>query len=348
MRAALPCGILVAAWLAASPGVARAQSDVAVRDAQARFEEGLERVKSGDFEAARLSFAQAYAVLRRPSILWNLALAEEKTGFVVDALSHFKQVARDSEATASDREVAQRHATALMARTGHIAVEAAAGATLSVDGKPTDAVAPLAEPLDVAPGHHVIEARLGPASKTLEVDAAAGQEAHVNFVVADASVPAPPSPTGPQGASSAPPPYLPETPSPSSPAPSTPRVAAVAALGGAALVAVAVGVYLGIKSQHDADRASQLRQDAGNASNSCVGGPASASCSDLDQTVHDQDREAIASDALYVTAGVLAAGAVAAWFLWPKRAASHAAAVETRVSPIVSPTTVGLNAILRF
>jgi hypothetical protein len=193
--------MLVAAWLAASAGVAHAQSDVAVRDAQARFEEGLERVKSGDFDAARLSFAQAYTVLRRPAILWNLALAEEKTGHAIDALGHFKQVVRDADATPSDREVAQRHAAGLMARTGHIAVEAPPGATLIVDGEPRDVIAPLAEPLDVTPGHHVIEAKLTQGSKSLEVDAAAGQTARVSFLVVDSAPPqpspGPPRPTVP-------------------------------------------------------------------------------------------------------------------------------------------------------
>jgi hypothetical protein len=75
MRPVLPWGVLAAVLAASTPGVARAQGEVAVRDAQARFEEGLDRVKAGDFEAARLSFAQAYTVLRRPAILWNLALA---------------------------------------------------------------------------------------------------------------------------------------------------------------------------------------------------------------------------------------------------------------------------------
>jgi len=92
--------------VAAAPSVARAD-DRALREAQARFEEGLKRVKAGDFEAARMSFGQAYVVLRKPDILWNLALSEEKSGHAVDALAHFKQAAKEAP-DAADRAEAQR------------------------------------------------------------------------------------------------------------------------------------------------------------------------------------------------------------------------------------------------
>ncbi|MCL2448278.1 MAG: hypothetical protein FWD17_04975, partial [Polyangiaceae bacterium] len=148
MRFIVPWRMLAAVLaMSAFPATAHAEGDVAVRDAQARFEEGLERVKVGDFEAARLSFAQAYTVLRRPSILWNLALAEEKTGHLLESLVHFKRVAHDPSADGSDREVAERHAAALVARTGHIAVEAPPGAVLQLDDDTAESVAPLAEAL---------------------------------------------------------------------------------------------------------------------------------------------------------------------------------------------------------
>src|SRR5580658_4422188 len=87
-------------------GVANAD-DKTVREAQARFEEGLKRVKAGDFEAARMSFVQAYVVLHKPDILWNLALSEEKSARPLDALAHFKEFARQAP-TDADRERAQK------------------------------------------------------------------------------------------------------------------------------------------------------------------------------------------------------------------------------------------------
>ena len=62
-----------------APTIASAQDEGAKHDAQARFEEGMKRVRSGDFEGGRLAFIQAYAVLKNPDILWNLALSELKS-----------------------------------------------------------------------------------------------------------------------------------------------------------------------------------------------------------------------------------------------------------------------------
>src|SRR5271169_4109561 len=100
-------GIVTAALFLAASSPARADDDRANREAEARFKEGLARVKSRDYEAARLSFAQAYAVLHRPLILWNLALSEEKTDHPLDALGHFRQVAREAPSDA-DRANAQK------------------------------------------------------------------------------------------------------------------------------------------------------------------------------------------------------------------------------------------------
>src|ERR1700730_7424152 len=94
MRRALRCAMLAGALAVAVPSVARADDPAAEREAQARFEEGIARVRAGSFEGARISFLQAHAVLHKPYILWNLALAEEKTGNVLDALGHFQPFVR--------------------------------------------------------------------------------------------------------------------------------------------------------------------------------------------------------------------------------------------------------------
>jgi len=162
-------------------GVANAD-DKTVREAQARFEEGLKRVKAGDFEAARMSFVQAYVVLHKPDILWNLALSEEKSARPLDALAHFKEFARQAP-TDADRARAQKHVDVLMAQTGHIEVQAPAGTPLLLDGTTGVGMAPLADTLDVTPGHHVIEGKLAEGTKALSVDAVAGEVARVTFLV---------------------------------------------------------------------------------------------------------------------------------------------------------------------
>src|SRR5215469_2914549 len=100
-------GALAVAAILAAAVPARAD-DVTSKEAQARFEEGLVRVKDGDFEGARVSFAQAYAVLKKADILWNLALAEQKSGHPVEAIGHFKQLQHDAR-TDADRVNAAKH-----------------------------------------------------------------------------------------------------------------------------------------------------------------------------------------------------------------------------------------------
>ena len=365
--------VMVALSIAAPPD-SRAADDPAVRDAQARFEEGLDRVKTGDYEAARISFAQAYAVLKRPAILWNLALTEEKTGRWVDALSHFERVARDANASSSDRDDAERHAKGLASKTGHIDVQAPAGATLRIDGDAVEGVAPFAEPLDVMPGHHQVDVRSVDTSQSWPVDVAAGQVTHLTFdavatappgagstpsrvdSTAPAPVPSEPSEAPDASASAAPGTTAaagldagvspdgesvvpPEGLGSASPA----RVITVSLLGGAALVALGIGITLGLASQDNRNQAaterSQINQghpgDTG-----CLDMSAAAACRTLNDDVHAENRDAAGSNALYVTAGVLAVGGLAAWFLWPRSDGNPKAAW---IAPAIGPTQAGIR-----
>jgi hypothetical protein len=348
--------VLAAAWPGAAWGQAADVADAAARDAQARFEEGLARVKAGDYEAARLSFAQAYVVLARPAILWNLALAEEKTGRLVPALGHFKRVASDPDAPSPDRDEAGRHVDALMARTGHVGVEAPSGAIIHVDGQEGQATAPLAEPIDVAAGHCVLEAKLGEGVKAAAVDVAAGQIVHVRFTLADLGVASPPvfAPServAPHVDRSEPRGSVPPTRASDRDQPiSTARAVTVAAVGGAALVAAGLGIYFGLKSESDASQADGFRTSnatAPRSPSSCTVTPTDPACPALKNAVDSENREATLARAFYVGAAVLAGGAIATWFLWPKDAPTVSAATAWLV-PAVGPGQAGLAAEGRF
>jgi hypothetical protein len=310
-------------------------ADKATRDAQARFVEGLARVKAGDFEAARLSFAQAYVVLRKPDILWNLALSEEKSGHVVDALVHFKELGRTTP-PGDDRTQAKKHIDSLMGQTGHIEVVAPSGTRLFVDG--TDAgVTPLADAVDVMPGkHHVVAGE-----KSTDADVSAGEVAHVNFVVIPEvpevlAPPAPPAPSAPPA--EVPAPLLP----PPFEAPATPqkgfdgtaRTVTVIGVGAAALGGAVLGVTFGLQAQSDANTAAQLR---GSDTGACLGA-GSSQCSQLKAAVDAQNRDETISLASYVSSAVLASAAVAVWLLWPTTGAS---ASKPAVVPALAPAGWG-------
>jgi hypothetical protein len=336
-----------------SPGPARGQDDPAVHDAQARFQEGLARVQSRDFEAARISFAEAYAVLKRPAILWNLALAEEKTGHALDALVHFKRLSRDPAAPGADREDARHHAQVLMAATAHLDVQAPSGAVVRLDGEVVRldgeivvGGAPVAEPLDVAAGRHVIEAQLAPWSRSITVDAPVG-------VVTKVALGSPPPAllrpviVGPSPAAAPPAASVDarERPTHEAGPASGARTATVAAMGGAGAVSLGAAVYLAFRSRTHANTASGIR--LGQTGSACTANPNAPACADLSIAIQEQNRDATWSNALYVTGGALAAGAVVTWFVWP-RGASGSTAITARAIPTVGPGELGVSVDGRF
>ncbi len=335
---------------------AHAADEGAERDAQARFEEGLGRAKSGDFDAARISFTQAYAVLRRPRILWNHALSEEKTGHVLDALAHFKSVAGDPSADESDRTGAQTHVAALYGQTGHIEVRAPAGAPVTLDGGPVIGTAPLGDVLDVAPGRHVIEARLPQGPAAVVVQPAAGEVVAASFLPTTPETPAPsPNPAantaggsgksaGASGGTNA---SAPASDTASAHTSSdTPRNVVVATAGGLAVAALVFGIYFGATSSSDANTAKGLRSQLGTMGCVAPMGTAVAMCSQLADEVSSENRNAGLSTGMYVAAGALAVAGVVTWLVWPKSEPAHGSAA--RVLPMLGPGVAGLSAAMTF
>jgi hypothetical protein len=333
--------------LAIATAPAARADDKAVREAQARFEEGLGRVKSGDFEGARMSFVQAYVVLHKPDILWNLALSEEKSGRVVEALGHFKEFATQVPGDA-DRVGAQKHVDALMLQTGHIEVLAPAGTPLILDGTTSVGTTPLADTVDVTPGHHVVDGKLPEGTKALVVDAVAGEIVRVSFVVSggdrpSSATPAPQSPASDVPAPApapvvAPAPEAPRSGSPSIP-PSGAKLATTTAIGGGAVIAAVLGVYFGLQSRSDANTAAAYR--SANGTSYCFD-PSAPGCAQWNSAVQAQNRDATTSNVLYVSGGVLAAGAVATWLFWPKAKETKGVAwVVPAAGPLGSGVVVG-------
>ena len=126
--------------------------------AETHFRAGLKLYNQDSFEAARLEFLQAQAVFPRLSVLRNLALCELKTNRPLEALHHLRTYLADP---ASDsRDYAKKNLDDAYARTGHVTVRAVEGAAVSVDGQ-GQGNAPFKDPVDVTPGKHILEARLG-------------------------------------------------------------------------------------------------------------------------------------------------------------------------------------------
>ena len=323
MPRAVCWGVLLGILATGVPATSRAEDAAAEREAQARFEEGIARVKAGNFEGARMSFTQAYAVVKKPTILWNLALAEEKTHHTLDALAHFKELERT--APSDDHSAAEKHIGDLMAQTGHLDITAPSGAQVAVDGAVVGQ-APMRDPVDVLPGRHHIEAHTPQPVREVDLDVSAAQVLHVSLMP-PAEVMHPPAPSTPAPAPAqaepaaapveSPPPAPPAEEPPAHTASSAPRLIAVTLIGTATAVSIALGAYFAVQSQHDQDNANAYRGQFANSYCFTITVGTSATCTAWNNAVQAQSRDAMLSNVFYVVGGVLAVGGVATWFLWP-------------------------------
>ncbi|HEX7663089.1 MAG TPA: hypothetical protein VF407_01190, partial [Polyangiaceae bacterium] len=151
--------------------------------ADARFHEGLAFVQAGQYEQARLAFQQAYAISKDPTTLWNLALAEMKTGHEVDALRHFREFKRDPKAKQTDIPQCDALIQRMEAQTCQVDVQTAPGAQITVDGEKWSEEAPTKDPIDVGEGVHTIRVQLGAQWASKDVNATKGQRITITLKV---------------------------------------------------------------------------------------------------------------------------------------------------------------------
>src|SRR3954447_2530388 len=88
--------LLAFAPVALHAPVAFAQNDPTINAARARFQEGVDFYDKGQFENARASFLQAYALRKHPAVLLNLAQSSLKSNHTLEAARYFTQYLRES------------------------------------------------------------------------------------------------------------------------------------------------------------------------------------------------------------------------------------------------------------
>jgi len=183
--------LIALAPVVASPSAfAQTSEDPVVKAARARFNEGVEFYDKGQYENARASFLQAYALRKHPAVLLNLAQSSLHSGHTLEAARSFQQFLRDSNGlTATQRSDAEKGLTEARTKLGRLEISAPAGTEIEVDGDHVGA-APLSETVDVEPGSHTVKSSVD--SKTLTL--AAGQVAPVRLspAAATADTPVPP------------------------------------------------------------------------------------------------------------------------------------------------------------
>lgn len=311
MRRALLFAFVVGSISLASAPPARAQTDAALTEAQARFKEGLDLADSGEHEAARLKFQQAWAVFKSPAVLYNLARSEQLTGHDIEAFEHFRkflETGPDPKVTEAHRQKAQENVDELAKKIGRIDLDAPPNARITVDGKPApDAVR---APIAVAPGRHVVEATLDGRIKSVTVEASAGEITRAKIDIE------------PAASYVAPPPVYGDD------RPSSSRIIVPAIIGAAGLAALGIGIGFGVASQSAKDEEDALRLPG-----VCVN-TATPECQALDEKRSEVSTKGTVATVGYVGGGVLLAAAAVTYVLWPS-------SKRTGSRMMVSPTASG-------
>ncbi len=323
---ALACACLASTVTSSTtPAVAE---DVARREAQARFKEGVDAYKKQDYETARNKFTQAYAVLKSADILINLALAELRSDRPLEALTHFREYENHPKADPASLKSLPSFIADAYKKTGHIKIDAPQGVAISIDGAAV--LRPAGDVIDVLPGKHVVQAKMPDGEKRVEIDAPAGDFTIARFdavVAPPASPPAPSATTAPPATSaSASAPPAPDQPA-SAPFWTTRRYIGIA-VAGAGVLSLATGGYFGLQSHSDADRAATA--GAGLGPSGCAN-PANAGCADVKNAQDAQSRDNTLST-VFIGVGATALVTGVVLFLWPQSKSS----TTTAIIPVVS------------
>jgi len=166
----------------ADPAAPQTEAELNKAQAAQRFDRGLQLFNEGDNAGALAEFKQTYALMPNPIVLFNIGLVYAAMGRPVDAVDALMPVVDSATLSPEQRERAQKTLADQQQRIGRISVTSVpVGARIDVDGVEV-ARTPLAAPLRVAEGSHVIGAVAeGYAHARKEIIVAGNADASVNF-----------------------------------------------------------------------------------------------------------------------------------------------------------------------
>jgi tetratricopeptide (TPR) repeat protein len=303
-------------------------------EAERVYWEGVSALKRGEYETARAKFELSMSLSPRGTALFNLGCAEAQLGKKVEALRHIRDALKRTDLAAQTRAKAEREAATVYEDTGHLLVQTDTGASVAIDGVVLAGQAPLSEAVDVMPGSHRIEARVGSRVGSLEVDAPAGKEVSVEIRVERqepaaivAAEPEAPGGGAIQGATADAGEGARHPKEMEGGFWSTHHVVG-AALGGGGVLAFAASGYFHAQATDAKNRAASLRSELGQ---ECAGGTMTSGCSSL-ASARSSENSNTSWQGVMVGVGVASIVAGAAVFFWPRPDRVHTALV-----PLVSP-----------
>ncbi len=319
-------------WCATSA----AQTEAQMSEAQKRYQEGVALHGKGHDEEARARFAEAYAVVQLPPILFDLARTEQLTGRLVDASRHWRAyiaLPDDGSVAEASRAKAAVFLAEIQPKIAHLAIDAPAGATITLDG--TEAANGI---IDVQPGTHTVVAELGHETRTSTVTVGVGQTAPAKLAFDSLSLPWAPDAWNAGAALFAASQASPPTERPFHYETSSAKTATLIALGVGTAALLATGIGLEVASSNEESDVESDHRVLGSNS-ACAPPKHSPVCTDLDNAQQSTVTDSNAAGWTFAGAGVFAAATIVTWVVWPKRRVEDA----TLVVPIVSARMAGLG-----
>jgi hypothetical protein len=150
--------MLVASVVTIAPVPARAQPDGSDAKNLARwhFHRGLTLFNQGDNDGAAAEFRRAYELVPNARVKYNLGLTYAAMGAPVDAVQALETLVEDATLSAEQREHVRTVVEEQKRRIGPLSITTnVAGALIEIDGVPAGRT-PLARPVPVAVGRHVL------------------------------------------------------------------------------------------------------------------------------------------------------------------------------------------------
>jgi hypothetical protein len=343
------------ATLLSVPARAFAQAnDPTLQAAHDRFAEGVAFFDKGEFERARASFLQAYALHKHPAVLMNLAQSSLRSGHTLDADHYFLRYLHESTSlTPEKRAEAEKGLAEARLKLGRLDITAPAGAAVTVDGETMPADGP--STIDVEPGSHTVKA----ADESATVSVSAGQTVPVKLVKSKPPpVVAPVEPIAPPA--EPPPPSGPPPPPPAEPAKphglglfSPPESTAPVYVGGAVgLVGFAGAIIFAVfegsaQSSYNNEASAVMGATKGQSvpcQNPKAGSQLASACSQLNSDASDGNTDATIAN-VGVGVGIAGLAFAAGWYLFAHKAQPKepSASWVTHISPTVGRESGGLK-----
>lgn len=303
---ALLCATLM---LAASPAHAQPERAASVANDRTTqlWEEGKARAQEGRWEEAWAAFSQAYALNPTLNIRYNLAISALYTKRHVQAARLMSEIVDTCDATCPEkiRSTAPERLQEAEQHVGRISVRTSGGARIQVDGESVDQEV-ARKTWHVSPGSHVVVIQTGEHPVTRNVDVAAGQQRVVDATLQPAGAPSSTAPTPGEA--------------PLEQQASADSYRAPILVLGVGLTAVSLGIATGftVKAGSADQEADRLRSEIGGPGWSQCTGSAATLCDDLNSANEDRENAAMVAKISWVLTGVLGAGTVATYFLWPE------------------------------